>query len=535
MTDNTATTTASISTGGTDVATISTGNIDDREYSDFIARMNRRLNDLIKAGEPLFTTSAELWPFYVESFRDPGERQYHNCSACRDFMKRYGGLATISENGRVAPVFWNRHDTPGGYRDMAFRLFLEVEQAGVSGVFIPPTVELGTAGGNGWRHYSATVPASMVWTGKTKTAGQAMAEKREDFRNVRRALIEFTPKLLAQALTLLDSGVLERPEKVIGPVRWLVELQEARQNAVGRDNVIWRAVATAPSGFCHPRASMAGSLLEDLANGVDLADAQRKFKAKMHPLRYQRPQAAPTEGAIDRAEKIFEQMGIAQSLERRFARVDECELLWSPSQDETPEAGGIFAHLRKGSEPSGVADGGPIAWTRFADQVLPGAVDLRIEVPRRGGFFAFVTAVHEDAPPILQWDNADRRNPVSWYVYHGGSSAESFDLGVGLAKVTGVAVNPGQWFGAMGHIDNNVVLLIEGARDRFNRGGLGLFPEILKSELHGVRSVIEAHSGVTKIQLTDGPNAAGLTAKGATVVVTDKSGVAIRYTIDRWA
>ncbi len=115
----------------TTTATGSTGNIDDQEYAGFIYRMNRRLNNLIEAGEPLFVTNAELWPPYLRSFASLEERQYHTCSACRHFMERYGGLATISEDGVVTPVFWNHRDAPVDYRDMALSLFLEVDGAAV--------------------------------------------------------------------------------------------------------------------------------------------------------------------------------------------------------------------------------------------------------------------------------------------------------------------------------------------------------------------------------------------------------------------
>ncbi len=307
-----------------------TGNIDDREYAGYIDRMNRRLNGFIDAGEPLFQTDADLWLLYLYSFGSPEERQYHDCSACRHFIRRYGALATITEEGVVVPAMWNPADAPGGYLDMARQLYQEVEHARVTGVFTPSDTVLGDPGSNGWRHYSLTIPSSLVWRGSTMTAGQAMAEKRQDFINVSRALAEFGSKILGMALALLDGDAFYRSEKVLGPVKWLSDLQEARATAKKRDNITWRAVAKAPAGFCHPRSSMAGTLLEDLANGVDLEVAQKKFKAKMHPLQYQRPQAAPKSGAIERAEKIVEQMGIAKSLERRFARVDECQLLWSP-------------------------------------------------------------------------------------------------------------------------------------------------------------------------------------------------------------
>ena len=74
---------------------------------------------------------------------------------------------------------------------------------------------------------------------------------------------------------------------------------------------------------------MIGTLLEDLATGMDFATVSARFAAKMHPLKYLRPQAAPRAGNIADAEKIVAKLGIARSLERRFARIDEIETLWT--------------------------------------------------------------------------------------------------------------------------------------------------------------------------------------------------------------
>ena len=109
---------------------------------------------------------------------------------------------------------------------------------------------------------------------------------------------------LAQALKLLKSEALYRSEKVLGQAQWLYDLHRALPSRRNRDHVLWRAVAAAPAGFCHPRSSMIGTLLEDLAAGMPFDDVSRRFAEKMHPLLYQRPQAAPSAGNIAQAEKI---------------------------------------------------------------------------------------------------------------------------------------------------------------------------------------------------------------------------------------
>jgi hypothetical protein len=63
--------------------------------------------------------------------------------------------------------------------------------------------------------------------------------------------------------------------------------------------------------------------------------------------------------------------------------------------------------------------------------------------------------------------------------------------------------------------------------------GTGIFPETLKSELHEVRSVIEAHSRQDSITGLADATACGINAVGATVRVTAQSGITNTYKIDR--
>jgi hypothetical protein len=128
--------------------------------------------------------------------------------------------------------------------------------------------------------------------------------------------------MLDQALRLLEADALARSEKFIGPVKWLRALHDRPTGQRG-ENVLWRAIAAAPEGYCHPKASVIGPLLNDIASGLPFAKIKARFDAKMAPLRYQRPQAAPAALNIKAAEARVEKLAIAPALERRFARIED--------------------------------------------------------------------------------------------------------------------------------------------------------------------------------------------------------------------
>lgn len=77
-----------------------------------------------------------------------------------------------------------------------------------------------------------------------------------------------------------------------------------------------------------------------------------------------------------------------------------------------------------------------MTWRKFMETVLPLAEEIEYQVKSVDNFSAILTASYEDAPPILQWDKEEQRNPFSWYVYSGGSNASKWNVSTGYQKVT---------------------------------------------------------------------------------------------------
>jgi len=495
----------------------------------------------------LFTTDASaLFETYLQAFPD-AVRQHYNCHACQHFIESFGGLVAISDDGTTVSPFW-QIDTRDEYVEPLAALARQVLSSKVTGVFFHGKALLGTPESGGWTHVVVTLPDTYSKLHKmTLTPTQAMAEKREDFANVMRALDEFSADHLAQAVRVLKAEALYRSEHLLGAAEWLARVQDMRctKSMKTRQALLWRAVALAPAGFCHPRASMIGALLDDIKSGLPFEDIKARFDAKMHPLRYQRPQTAPAAVTIAQAEKIVEQMGIANALRRRFARLDEIKAIWRPAAvDAAPAGAGVFAHLTpKGHGPRTTLELPAIimTWDKFHRTILPEAEAMEFFVPHgRAGYAFLTTASDSDAPPILQWDMPEYRNPVAWYVYNGGLMPADAGLNGGeYRKVTAVTLQPTQWGDRpLTHHGESVIFCLQGCRDVRNNGGLALFPECMKSELHGVRSVIEAHSFSGRLDEPEEPLACGIRlqkglANYGTFRVTI-NGQCATYRLDRW-
>lgn len=512
------------------------------EYEVFLANIRANFTNNTQNNLHLFTTDAtNLFQTFLNNL--PGEvRQHYTCHACQRFVDIFGGLVSISANGKTSPVVLPI-EVPALYQKSFEAVRHQVSKAKVTGVFLSKDKVWGLPLTGEWHHMAVT--SHNVFKHPLLTPFQVMAEKKEDYKTIIASLIEFPLSSVEQAIALLKTDSLYRSEKCLGVATWLADLHKARnatRNSTIKANLTWLAVASAPAGFCHIKSSMIGTLLEDIASGLPFEIVSRKFADKMHPLQYQRPQALPTQGNIAQAEKIITQLKAAGSLERRFARLEEIQTIWQPVQSrvEVPVSEGVFSHLKAKGQRVEVSQirvpSQTMTWVKFLQLVLPNAYQIEFNVPYgKSNFTALLTAVNEDAPPILQWDCEDKRNPISWYVYNGGSAPSQWNLTSGYCKVTGVCYKPSMWNGSFAHQGEGLILLLDGAKDtRYQTGGLGLFPEILKSEFHSIRATIEAYSQSGIVENYEYATANGLMLQKGQSWNVNLRVDGLDYQLDRW-
>lgn len=487
-----------------------------------------------------------LWEVYLDSIEDPIERQLHNCRCCQHFIRKYGGLVWLDEKGNSYPATWNHAyldpGLPQRYRAATMALRREVERRTVTDLFLWSEPSWGVKESGGFSHFY-TEPTKPKFE-MTLSADQAMAVRREDHKHLGIAVKDpiFKPEHLDKALAMLQMGNLANPDALIPVAKFLRTVQDAvgRKSGEDRSRILWYHVARAARGWCTPRGGALGALLEDIAAGKSMQTIARNQDERMHPLKYQRAQVAPSVGNVQRAEKIVEKLGLAASLRRKPMALHEARLFWRPRDPKSPPPGGVFSHLqvKQGPPPmTGSISSQPVTMTfvKFERDVLPHVLSMKMKTPFSGNYCSFTTATDPTAPPILKWDHVGDRNPGALYVYHGGSTASNWHLPSGsFVEVLGLSHTPGAWTGSHEEV-KHVLFILEGARDRRNNE-LALFPTCIKSELHEVRATIEAHSKSRKLDEELAPLAAGYligSERGCDVLVTTQQGTAY-YRIDRY-
>ena len=430
------------------------------EYA-YLETVRNHFSASVKGVKNLFEVDVDkeqLWQTYLLGF-PKDQRQHYNCNTCKSFIRNYGRVVTIDDRGQIKSPLWSA--AIDGEHQKAFDNLNEfVRQGTVKGVFYSPDPSWGTAKnldertGIVWEHLSVIPPATLVYRRRTKTAAQAMAEKREEYLGLRRALADFSPKTVERALVLSTSGTLHRGDLVKAQLEWFQGVIGSVKPSQGNHlNLLWSVVATAPAGFCFIRSGLAGTLMSDIQEGYSAADIKRRYEDKADPSQYQRAQVAPSAGNITHAEKVITELGLASALERRYASVDEVHMFWRSQKlaaEQKVQKGTVFGHLKPKAQ--GAAEDGldlpqtTMTWEKFHRTVLPTATALEVLVPESSQRFAgLVTAADPDAAPILKWDYPARRNPFSWYYADGvdasikrkvaaaGGQVEDVDIRLSLA------------------------------------------------------------------------------------------------------
>jgi hypothetical protein len=540
------------------------------QYHDWLNAIAERVAEtLTDKTVKLFITDCQdkMWNAYLRAL--PEEvRQEHNCHACRHFIERYGSLCTVHpEHGWLTPLVWDDRETTDllhyDYKQASEVLGHLVLQSTVLGPFIPTSVRLGekvtgggTTGKPEFHHFTVRIPIKMLDPRSPDHVHQAVAEMKESFQIVKRALGEWSEQTIQTAAGLVASDMLYRGEQVEVPIKFLQDLVKTSQRVKNKkllDNLIWDRVVRVPPGFCRPRSSMIGTLLDDLQSGMAVDHARARFAEKMNPLQYLRPQAAPSAGAVTAATKLVEEMGIEPAFYRREARLSEVigHAVWVPDVVIRKASQGLFGDLQtKGQfaqDPEKRVESSEVktmTWEKFIKKVLPTASELMFIAQSGARFLPFstlTTAVNQDAPPIIRWDQPGVRNPMAWYFWHGGAVPSQYNLKAGLHRVLAILPRPDILTSSSEITSVGQMLVIEGARDQ-RTPGAALFPEILRHELHPVRSVIEAFSNSQKLVKVEEQPAAGLLldsrwrtdGHNIQLGVTTTEGLAFRVEIDRW-
>jgi hypothetical protein len=463
----------------------------------------------------------KLFETYLDNL--PAEhRAQMDCSCCRGFLKRFGALVTISTEeghaGEIKSVLWGdaaETDGRAGVFANSVKAMRElIEAAQIEHHFLSSLKVLGEPEKGGYEHFALT--NANVFEHGTKKPHEIVAEEYQHYKNLSEFVGKTAQHVIDSAVAFFkNDGRLKTHANWVGHIEWLAAFKRQREPLEAKEKkaFTWFHIATQGYGRKNIYKGPVGTFIDNVIKGDTHEVATRKFLEMVKGTNFMRPKAAPKEGAVKRAETIFEKMELAPSLERRNLTHEElCCKIWSQPQPEVKpeEKASLFGHLKTHEEKREIkpvlpqVNHGTITLKRFLEEVLPEAQEIYFEYghhyhTHKFNLSAYLTAVHADAKPILIWDKEDDRNPVSGYVYHGGSTPANWCLPAKEVRITNIVLDPQCWnkdetatkpfvFGAQ----NSMMFVLESGYDARLSGATPMFPQTFRSELHEVRSVMES-------------------------------------------
>jgi len=529
-------------------------------------------------------TDEAIQAAFLSGFADDQAKR-NTCSCCLDFIRRYGRLVFIEKDAQgvfnLVSAMWSAVDKVDPYFRASFEAMKAlVEKANIEAVWYSRFETLGQIELNTFNHLQVQ-RAIVPQFSRTKTPGQAISESREDYRILSEALgfvkrrikekggeekfedASLNPETVKKVLIYFkNERDMRHEKKYIETLEWFIEFQKTAYEMKDRRQkarLVWHAVATLYKDRTHIGSTVLGEFIKGIEKGMSFDLAKKRWKEQTDSLTKGRAQTPPTQGNVMRAEKVFEALGLASALKRRFATLEEMVYkVWEPKEvKEAKEEAkqGLFGHLKTkedvapkvtASQLPTTIDGGIMSWVRFKQEVLATADNLFVRVTAsRMDFMTVSTSVDPEAAPLMAWDDENARNPLAAYRYDKGSFAQQWNLQpFTLVPVNAIVVVPHEMKEPGAATGDNVTLImaLEGAKDT----GLQQIPlaaSWVHNDLHEIRSTLENFFTSGKME----PQPEGLEPFGGLAVHNHPggglgyeihvvtNGIKTKYLIDRYS
>jgi hypothetical protein len=360
-----------------------------------------------------------IWDTYLTSFEDLSVRQEHNCNCCKQFLRNYGAVVAIIDN--QIRTIWD-FEVMAPFNHIPGRLKKLIEESVINNVFLSTFNKLGTdfnhqsIDGHVVRHehFYLELPTNKVHRG-IKSIESANAEL-VSIKNVfKRSLEELAIGASETVIELIAQNSLYRGDEFKAAVTTFAKHQLA-YNELSSDKKDLYCWSNYKEGG-KIRNTAIGTLLIDLSNDMDLDAAVRKFEHVVAPTNYKRPTAIVTKQMIESAEKTLNELGLTQSLGRKYATVDDIpvnQLLFvNRDVSKVISTDTLFDELKADLKvnPKQLSKIEEISIDDFTSKVVPLAesIEVLLENKHSGNFMTLVSAIDNEAPVLFNWDNH-----ISW-------------------------------------------------------------------------------------------------------------------------
>lgn len=438
-------------------------------FKDFVKAIQKNLQQMSKDSSRLFTVNVdteELYNLYLDSFPAGTneiyrERREYDCSCCRHFIRDVGNVVSI-KNGELHTIWGINPVSDDKYNVVAAALDAYVKQKAVLGVFLKKEKRIGTPENremlptgkiNKYEHFFVDLPEICIFK---ECYGHTLEGDLSQFRDVRnvfkRSLDEISKEAVDTVLELIAQNSLYKGAE------WKKQLTEFKnyQKEYGKltdeqkELWIWEKSIAAGAVIGKIRNHSIGTLLVNISEGMDLDLAVRKYEQIVAPVNYKRPKAIFTKKMLEDAKKTITELGYMDSLQRRFATLDDItvnNILFS-NKDAAKRITGamdLFDEMEQdvAIDPRRFSKVEEISAEDFIKNVLPVAKELEVYLENKHiqNMVSLIAPEVADAKTMFKWNNG-----MSW-AYTGNITDSDIKENVKAAggSVTGIVRFSIQW------------------------------------------------------------------------------------------
>lgn len=404
------------------------------EFMILKKKLYEHFNEMQKESNRLFEVDVdkdELWNTYLDSFSAGTnkifrERREHDCSCCRQFIKNIGAAVVIKNN--QMHTIWELDVKNTIYQPVCDALDSFVKAHVVKDIYTTKIPKIGTDYNfeeiNGkayrWDHFFLKLPDKFV--NKTDRSNEEIKGEFRDTKNVfKRSLDEISMDALDTILELIDTNTLYKGEEWKGVLTQFKEYKNEYDKLMSdfeRDLYAWEKSVSAGMAIGRIRNHSIGTLLTNVSEGMDLDTAVKKYEQIVAPANYKRPKAIFTKRMLEDAKKTITELGYMDSLQRRFANLNDItvnNVLFSNKSAAKRMIGAddIFGQMERDAvvNPKKFSKVEEISAQNFIDKVLPTAKEIEafVENKHEKNFVSMIAPVNPDAKTMFKWNNG-----LSW-------------------------------------------------------------------------------------------------------------------------
>lgn len=372
-------------------------------------------------------TGDELWEAYLAAFPEGmnplfRKRREYDCSCCRNWMRRFGNVITVDSEYNVITA-WDLDAQDADWQQIANTLASLVKSRGIAGVFVTKEPAFGTDHNfeqmadhvHTWNHFHTPLPKHLRYSGN-ETVDTVAAKYAANHDVLSRTLESVGSDTAATVLDLNVEGNLYRGDEFMPLVTNYLEVADAYQKVptTKRDAFCWLESVRSGGTVSKIKNTAIGTLLENLAAGMDVEVAVRKYESVVAPANYKRPKEIVTARQVADAQAIIEELGYADSLQRRYAHLSDisvADVLFADrdAKKKMDGLGGIMSQLATQAQMSVKQFENVPAMG--VDEFLAHVGDtekLEVFLENRltQNLITLTAAENQDAPTMFKWNNS---------------------------------------------------------------------------------------------------------------------------------